>query len=189
MRCDFCNAEIKQNDNFCPECGKRIVFNGGAAIDNGNNVDNNYYDPTPQYQQTSYYADNTSYKMTEKCFFSEYSKKSVKGINITVAVLCFLSACIAVPQIVTFGNLLGIIDIVVFVLFGVLVLIKKKWYFSLIISIYCGLACALALTLNGVPTGIILLMLAIGNTVSLYRINKAYITYVQTGQMPQMQIG
>ncbi len=193
MKCSNCNNEILNNTNFCPVCGHKVEH-----LQNYN-----AYDPASYYSnlqdEARYGQMNNSFSvniMSYKDFLKSFAKKSVNVLTIILGVMCFLSAAIELSTTLTSINYIGnylllicMFEVVFMTVMGILILINKKWYISLIITIYAGISFAIGLALNGKPSGFIVLIIAVGCTVSLYKVNKSYKIYTETGQIPPALIG
>lgn len=103
---------------------------------------------------------------------------------IAIVVVCFFTATTSIPSLV-FGNLLNILDIVFYLIFGILLLLRKKWYFSLPVTIYSGIGTIITLAMAGAAAGVLALIAGIISTIKLKKINAAYKQYKERGVLPQ----
>ena len=158
---------------------------------------NGYGNPANGYGQQT--AQNQPWgKMLEKDFYQRFAAKSTKSWVIVMVVCCFLSAVVGIAQIVVnarelrlammFSNAatllitISVIEIVYYVAMGILLLAKKKWFFTLIIAVVEVITRVLILMITEIFTyqGVFFLIIAIICTTSLKKVNDAYKIYKNT---------
>ncbi len=166
---------------------------------------NGYGNPANGYGQQT--AQNQPWgKMLEKDFYQRFAAKSTKSWVIVMVVCCFLSAVVGIAQIVVnarelrlammFSNAatllitISVIEIVYYVAMGILLLAKKKWFFTLIIAVVEVITRVLILMITEIFTyqGVFFLIIAIICTTSLKKVNDAYKIYKNTGNVPERPI-
>ena len=125
--------------------------------------------------------------LDEKAFYKKFASKNTNGWVIALVVVCFLTAAASIPSLV-FGNVLSILDIAFYLVFGIFLLLQKKWYFSLPVTIYSGIGTIITLAMAGAATGVLALIAGIISTITLKQINAAYTQYKERGVLPQYVI-
>lgn len=215
MYCPNCGASVDQNTLYCMSCGSPIVSGSqepssaapktgvfSDAYEETGKLDENGFTPIyengdgdvpfsdrqafAQMPMNSYPGPNFSV-MDEKTFYKQFASKKTNGWVVAIIVACFLTAAVSIPSL-AFGNLLSILDVVFYLVFGILLLVKKKWYFSLPVTIYSGIGTMLMLVMSGTATGIFALIAGIISTIKLQKINAAFKQYKACGVLPQNEI-
>lgn len=178
MKCVKCGYADTSEANFCPICGNE-VSNGRDEPEKGlvyeelieNNRSNSLMNSKFDYDK----------------FFDKFASKKLKS-NVKWLIICsFLSAAVSLPTTIM-GNYLGFIDIVFFVVMAVLMMKKKNWICSLIITAYCIVFSVIALATSGVATGIIPIIFGIYSTKDLKKLKESFDSYVNTGILPETEI-
>lgn len=123
----------------------------------------------------------------EKEFYEGFVSKKAKGWTTAIGVIALISGAVNIP-ILFLGNLFAIIDIVFYVLMGILILTTKKWGLPLAVTMYSGVASVLSLATGGTPGGIMALVFGIFATSNLKKVSNAYRLYRQSGVLPQKPI-
>lgn len=211
MYCSTCGASVDNSADFCTTCGAPMVSSKvpdaeipeteflsdnyeetGRLLENGftpihenavGGVPISEQQPFVQNPQQSY-ASPSFPVLDEKVFYKQFASKNTNGWVIAIVVVCFFTAAISIPSLV-FGNLLSILDIVFYLIFGILLLLRKKWYFSLPVTIYSGIGTIITLAMAGAATGVLALIAGIISTIKLKKINAAYKQYKERGVLPQ----
>lgn len=192
MHCNSCGASLEPGARFCTTCG--------ATVQQGANQQPTYQQPQqpiyqqpqqpvyqqPVYQQPQQPAYQPPYapvpaNLTWKEFYSRFVTK--KGFVIWMAVICFFTAAMSLAILVT-GNPLFIMDILVYVISGILLVSTKHWVGALIPTIYGGIFTVVNLALGGTPTGFVAVVVGIAATKTLAKANKAYQQYKLDGIVP-----
>lgn len=179
MKCTKCGYADTSEVNFCPVCGNKVnsqhrEIEKGFAEKNVNLEDNNI-------------NNFMNLKMNYDQFFDKFASKKLKS-NVKWLIICsFLSAAVSLPTTIM-GNYLGFIDIVFFVVMAVLMMKKKNWIYSLIITAYCIVFSVIALATSGVATGIIPIIFGIYSTKDLKKLKESFDSYVNTGILPETEI-
>lgn len=215
MYCPNCGASVDQNTLYCMSCGFPIVSGSqdtssefaetesfSEAYEETGKLDENGFTPIDanvvggvpfsdkqafaQMPQNSYTGPYFS-ALDEKSFYKQFASKKTNGWVVAIIAACFLTAAVSIPSL-AFGNLLSILDVVFYLVFGILLLVKKKWYFSLPVTIYSGIGTMLMLVMSGTATGIFALIAGIISTIKLRKINAAYKQYKGCGVLPQNEI-
>ncbi len=211
MYCSICGATIDNSAKFCTVCGTPIAdsktpnteFTETEVLSENyeetGRLDGNGFTPIhknvvgdvsgveKQSFAHNFQTSNTEPTfpvLDEKAFYKQFASKNTNGWVIAIVVLCFFTAAISIPTLL-FGNVFSILDIAFYLLFGILLLVQKKWYFSLPITIYSGIGTIITLAMAGAATGILALIAGIISTVKLKKINAAYKQYKEHGTLPQ----
>ena len=182
-----------------PTNGYNNQSNGYGQPTNGyNNQSNGYGQPSAQNQPWG--------MMLEKEFYERFASKGTKGWAVTMIVLCFLSAAVGAIQIglnahelrlaMMFSNaatllvMISVIEIVYYILMGILLLAKKKWFLTLIIAIVEVITRVAVIMISETFTyqGVFFLVVAIVCTIMLKKVNDAYKIYRNTGNVPERPI-
>lgn len=124
---------------------------------------------------------------TLKEFYDSYASKKTKNWTVWLIVMSFLSVIVQIVSLLN-GNILSILDIIVYLVFAVGLIVSKKWIFALIAAIYCGFFMILNLLLVGTLSGYIYLIVAIIVTNRLYKVNAIYNEYLRTGILPEAEV-
>ena len=181
-------------------------MNGYGNQPNGYGQSTNGYNNQPNgYGQQA--AQNQVWgNMSEKDFYQRFASKGTKGWAVTMIVLCFLSAAVGAIQIgvnihelrlammfshtATLLVMISVIEIVYYVIMGILLLAKKKWFLTLIIAIVEVITRVALIIISETFTyqGVFFLIIAIICTTLLKKVNDAYKIYKNTGNVPERPI-
>lgn len=211
MYCPTCGATVDNGAKFCTTCGAAIVSpqSENAEFPETEVLSDNYEEtgklednsfisthenifggvpisdqqPFAQNHQQSYTSPSPQV-LDEKAFYKQFASKNTNGWVIAIIVVCFLTAATSIPSLVL-GNLLSILDIAFYVVFGILLLLQKKWYLSLPVTIYSGIGTIITIATAGAATGIFALIAGIVSTMKLKKLNAAYKQYKERGVLPQ----
>lgn len=186
MYCSNCGAYTDDTSAFCTVCGARLM-----PVQVKSDVPSNERQQTPYVQQTYQNCGNANMpfqKMTEKDFYKNFASKNTNGWVIFVIFSCFLTMAATAGSMIMNENFLSVIDILFYFVFGILLIVKKKWYFTLPVTIYSSIATIITLVLSGSVTGIFAIAAGAVSTVKLKKINDAYKQYTERGIFPQNQI-
>lgn len=194
MFCPNCGAALEQGARFCGSCGATIAQEQPQQT----YQQPTYQQPTyeqPAYQQPIYeqpvfqqpYQPQFNFpsvpaNMTWKEFYNHYVAK--KGFVIWMAVICFFTAAISLVILGMTGNPLSVMDILVYVISGILLLATKHWLAALVPTIYGGIFSILNMAQGGAATGIVAIVVGIAATSTLFKANKAYQKYKLDGTVP-----
>ena len=184
----------------------------GQPINGYSNQPNGYGQPTNGYNnQPNGYGQQAAQNqvwgnMPEKDFYQRFASKGTKGWAVTMIVLCFLSAAVGAIQIgvnihelrlammfshtATLLVMISVIEIVYYVIMGILLLAKKKWFLTLIIAIVEVITRVALIIISETFTyqGVFFLIIAIICTTLLKKVNDAYKIYKNTGNVPERPI-
>lgn len=127
--------------------------------------------------------ENLSYEEFYEQFASKNTKSNIKATGI-IAIITVVLSFAALGM----GNLLSILDIVVYAVLAFFILKKKHWYFTLALACYSSLFTIVGLVLSGMPSGIVASIIAIVATVKGKKLADAYKNYQETNQIPNEQI-
>jgi len=149
---------------------------------------------------------NPSGRMLEKDFYQRFASKGTKTLTIVVIVCCFLTAAIGFTEILTnidkikfamvFSDtvkllaIISAIEIIYYIVMGILLWVNKKWFLTLIIIIKEVIS-IIAITIISETfsgKGGLLLIFAIVCSVQLKKIKNSYKIYKSTGNIPERPI-
>ena len=171
MLCKTCGAQIDDGCNICNYCGAEQTQPP---------------QPYADYQQP--YTQPVNFDMTREEFFKQYmSKKSYSSIN-TFSIICFISAALAAVSAVAFMNIFAILDIVLFLVCGILLRSKKQLVYAVIPAAYGAFGTILSLTMGGAPTGIVALILGVQCVMNLSKAEKAYKNFCENHVVPTTEL-
>ena len=125
--------------------------------------------------------------MTLEEFYNQFASQRTKGFVKWLMILCFLNAGVAAVLTAMLGSFM-LINVALFAAFGILLLKKRSWVVTLVIACYCGLDFVMSLIGFGLPSGIVLLVLAVAATTSLKKLQEAYRAYQADGRYPELGI-
>lgn len=167
MKCSFCGAEMMDDTMFCSNCGAKK--------------------PDAATQQPTYEAPVTAAPMggvlSEKEFYARFMSKNSKSWVTALMVIAFLTAGLSLILMLV-GNIFALVDVVFYLVMGILLLKKKKWGIALATTIYGGVGVLLTLFTGGGVTGIVALICGIMATKELKKFAALYAAYQQTGVLP-----
>lgn len=182
--CNKCGAALEQDAKFCVNCGNRIAVDAEQPVQSVQPEFQASYVNQSMSQQQIY---QTALSMTEKEFYKTYMSKNSKSYVVFSIVSCVLTCLLSVVG-ATSGNLLSIIDIIVYALAGILIWTTKRWPFALVMVIYSGIGTVIGMAMTGQANGIVALVMGIGTTRCLHKFAKVYDAYKKTGNLPEKQI-
>ena len=206
-KCNNCGAMVPDGAMFCSNCGQSLnneeyttvlnedAFDEGTTVLNSddNFSGNKYYPPlqTSSFQTSAQQNPNVLNQpvaqMTLEQFFDKFASKKTKNWHRTIAFICIFTALLSLVLLVM-GNYLSVIDVIFYIVFGILLLKKKSWVFPLIVTCYGGLFTIIGLLNNSTPSGIFACVVAILATIGAKKVNDAYKVYITTGQIPNTEI-
>lgn len=155
-------------------------FTGSAPITYGNQ-------PVNTQQTYRNYGNYSSQNFDEKHFYKQFASKNTKSwVNLFI-IACFVTAVFTSANIFK-GNTLYALDCIFYLVFGILLVFKKKWYFFLVVSIYSGIGTILAITSGNIGSGLLALVAGIISTVKIKKLNALFKQYKEYGIFPQNEI-
>lgn len=216
MYCPTCGASVDNGAKYCATCGAPTASNSqelntevletevlSNAYEKTGRLDESSFTPihenvaggVPIHEQQQPFVqqphqsciDPNISTLDEKGFYKQFASKNTNGWVIAVIIACFLTAAASIPSL-ALGNLLSVLDVVFYLVFGMLLLLKKKWYFALPITIYSGVGTLLTIVATGAATGIFALIAGIASTIKLKKFQAAYKQYKECGVLPQKMI-
>lgn len=216
MYCSTCGATIKENVSYCPVCGAQITATqkqnasvpetevlveetGRLDEDNFTPIRDNVigYVPIDNKQKVPFSQglsqpvqqnfSNNSQVIDEKTFYNQFAAKGTKGWVNALIVICFITGISSIG-LLAMGNMLSIADMLVYLIFGILLTVQKRWYFPLVVTIYGGAFSLITIASSGSPVGIFAVVAGIISITKLKKLNEAYKQYQVSGVLPQNQI-
>lgn len=213
MYCSTCGAYVSDDSTFCSVCGAQLAsVQSQNIITPETETLSNDYEETGRLDESSFtplreniigqvpitdqqhmpfvqqtyqnYGNVSPQVLDEKEFYKQFASKNTNGWVIAIIVACFLTMATSIPSLVM-GNLFSLIDIMVYLIFGVLIVLKKRWYFTLPVTVYSAIGTVLTIAIAGAATGIFALVAGIISTIKLKKINAAYEQYKKCGALPQ----
>ncbi len=121
--------------------------------------------------------------ISEEEFFERFADKNVKSNYKASMIIAFITAAISIVP-VALGNVVGILDIIIYVVVGVLMIKKKNWIFPLICAVWGGIGTVIGMATTGTPSGIVALIIAISATIGAKKVHDAYQSFKNTGVAP-----
>ncbi len=173
MKCYACHHTISEGAQFCKFCGAQIENppyierETALLVPNSEGINHpraSSYPPTQwgqngaQEQKAYPYgveAHRNNGPLTQKEFYKTYASKTTKGWTQFLGILTLagagLSVVSAFQAIFTYMNWVKVIpslfDIALFLVLGILLLVKKSWIISLVIVIYRAISWGLIMVL------------------------------------------
>lgn len=216
MYCLTCGATIEDGTSYCPVCGAQItatqkrnvsvpeteaLFEETGRLDEDNftpihdnvigyvPIDNKQQEPLTQEfsQPVQQHCSNNSQFLDEKAFYNQVAAKGTKGWVNVIMIACFVTAASSAGWLIS-GNTFSIVDLVFYIILGILLVLNKKWYFALIVTLYSAIGIIITVAMGGNYVGIFALVAGIISTIKLKKINDAYKQYQASGVLPQNQI-
>lgn len=152
------------------------------------NANANYQQYANSYDVNNPYANPNGAMLTYEQFYELYASNKTKSNAKTISVICFITAALSLILLFAAGDFIGIVDIIFYVIFGILIMKKPKWQLTLPVAIYGGIFSIIGLVTSGTPGGILALIISIMATVQLKKVDDAYKNYLMTNQVPPIQI-
>lgn len=154
-------------------------------------VQPNYQQPQyPGYQQPVYGQPTPPMSdMSWKDFYNRFVSKKSNSYVTALAIIHFITAALALVLMVTgIGDLIGVLDVAVYVAFGALLLTTKHWVCALLPTIYSGFWTVMSFASGGTPSGIVALVIGVSCVTVLLKADKAYKNYRDNHIFPTQQI-
>ena len=216
MYCLTCGATIEDGTSYCPVCGAQVtatqkqnasvpetevLFEETGRLDEDNftpsrdnvidymPINNKQQEPLTQgfSQPVQQNFSNNSQVIDEKTFYNQFAAKGTKGWVNALIVICYVTGISSIG-LIAMGNMLSIADMLVYLVFGILLTVQKRWYFPLVVTIYGGVFSLITIASSGSPVGIFAVVAGILSITKLKKINDAYKQYQVSGVLPQNQI-
>ena len=216
MFCQSCGAQINDGGSFCSYCGAaqtygqpqpqeqpmyqqparpmyqqpaRPMYQQPAQPMYQQPVQQNFQQQSyPNYQQPYGQPVQMGYNMTRAEFFKQFiSKKSYSYVTTSV-IIFFISAALSAVIMAMTGEMLGIMDIAVYVTFAILLLTTKHWICAAIPTFYGIVWTFVGLANGGIPTGIVAIVIGASCVNILNKAEKEYKKYCETHILPDKQI-
>ena len=210
MYCGNCGAENKDNSNFCIVCGTTLNLDNKVEDDMGETTvllqeetallqDDNILDNN---QQTCYSVDapfqstynqfvqeknNNNQILNKEEFFTKLLSKNSKSWIKALWIICFITVVLCAVSIIT-GNIFAVIDVVFYLVFGILLKKKQDWKIALAITCYSALGTLITMITAGMASGLFPLICGVMATKTIKKADKAYEQYKTTGVYPTEQI-
>lgn len=169
-----------------------------TSVLNSQNTNNMYGGFSPNaYQQNNYMpnafqAGDNAYTQTQNVynqiitkeeFFTKLLSKNSKSWVKALWIICFITAAVSVVGLVL-GNLLSLLDVVFYLVMGILLMKKNDWRLALVVTCYSGFWSVVGLVTTGTVSGIFALICGIMATKTLKKAEKSYEQYKTTGLYP-----
>ena len=142
----------------------------------------------PNYQQPYGQPMQMGYNMSREEFFKQFISKKSYGYVTSMAIICFITAALSGVIMAMTGEMLGLLDIAVYVTFGILLLATKHWVCAFVPSLYSAVWTFINLANGGTPTGIVALVVGASCVMVLEKAEKAYKKYRENHIIPDKQI-
>lgn len=133
------------------------------------------------------FAAPVSTDITEEEFFERYADKDVKSNYKASMIIAFVTAALSLVLVV-FGNVIGVLDIIIYAVVGGLMVKKRNWIFPLICAIWGGVGTVVGMATTGTPSGIVALIIAVSATIGAKKVHEAYVEFKNTGVPPMTPI-
>lgn len=155
----------------------------------------NYYQPPnaqapaqPIQQPVSPSFTDGGRKLTYIEFFKQFASKKTKNYSTTIGVICFLTCALCLAAFGMTNNYWSVVDILFYLVFGIINLKTRKWWAPLAVTIYSGIFTIIGLFTEFSLSGVGALIIGILATIALKKIDDAYTAYYVNGTVPQNQI-
>ncbi|MBS7359125.1 MAG: zinc ribbon domain-containing protein [Oscillospiraceae bacterium] len=158
------------------------------------NLQKNAFNQVNSFQGRS---DTFQNKMSYLDFFDEFASKKTKSYIKSTGIIAIITAVLGLVLIVANGIYDGFyfkriiysaFSVIVFMVFGILILKKKSWIFTLVLACCGGISTVINFMELGNPSGIVATIIAISATVGGKKISDAYKEYISTGKFPDNEI-
>ena len=153
---------------------------GGGFEQNNTNAYNNM-------QSNEYTNYPAMAAMDYNAFYENFASKNLKSWTKSFYIICFITVAVSLVPIFM-DSLLSIIDVVFYGVMGFLILKKKYWVFTLIVTLFSGIFTVIGIVTTGTFTGIVALVAGIFATKGLKKLQNAFDTYKRTGCVPESEI-
>ena len=120
---------------------------------------------------------------TEKTFYDRYASVLTKGSVIALAVMCFLTAPVALFNVFD-GFYFALLDFALSIFVGVWMLVKKSWKCALVMVIYNALGTLISLIFFGTLGGYGVWIVGLLCVIRLRKGAIAYKKYKDFGELP-----
>ncbi len=125
--------------------------------------------------------------ISEEEFFERYADKDIKSNYKASMIIAFITAALSLVLVVL-GNVIGVLDILIYAVVGGLMVKKRNWIFPLICAIWGGVGTVVGMATTGTPSGIVALIIAISATIGAKKVHDAYVEFKNTGVPPMAPI-
>lgn len=119
-------------------------------------------------------------------FYRQYTlvdtRRTVKVYVLFVMINVVYGIIMAISTDISF-----LLDPIVYGVLAMVVITRKSWVFALISVIWALIGCFLSFIDEGIPTGILVIIIGIITVIKLRKIRKAYNVFKKTGILP-MQV-
>ena len=192
MFCPYCGAQIDGNAPFCGKCGRQLMQQPAyqQPVQQPSYQQPVYQQPIyqqPVYQQFAYQQPAYGQNITWKEFYDLYAAKGTKSSLRWLVAICFLSAGLSLVYVLL-GNMLSILDVVLYSVMGLLLLTQKRTIFALIPTVCAVVGTVINLLISGRVSGIFAIIAGFGCVKKLRNLDAAYKEYQATGICPTNQI-
>lgn len=209
MYCQNCGAENQENSKFCMACGislnsdntiedemgettallqeETTLLQEDMAEDNNQQVEHTNSSVQTTYNQFVQYENNNNQIISKEVFFTNILSKKSKSWIKALWIICFITVAICAVSIIT-GNFFAIVDIVFYLVFGILMNKKQNWKIALVITCYSACGTLLTMIMASMASGLFPLICGVMSTKLLRKADKAYEQYKTTGVYPTEQI-
>ena len=209
MYCQNCGAENKDNSKFCMVCGTTLnldnkveddmdettallqeettLLQADSVADNNQQIQ--HVNPVIQsaYNQATQSTNNYNQIISKEEFFTKLLSKNSKSWIKALWIICFITVVLCAVTIIT-GNIFAVVDVVFYLVFGILLKKKQDWKIALAITCYSALGTLITMITAGMASGLFPLICGVMATKTLKKADKTYEQYKTTGVYPTEQI-
>lgn len=209
MYCQNCGAENKDNSKFCMVCGTTLnldnkvednmdettallqeettLLQADSVADNNQQIQ--HVNPVIQsaYNQATQSTNNYNQIISKEEFFTKLLSKNSKSWIKALWIICFITVVLCAVTIIT-GNVFAVVDVVFYLVFGILLKKKQDWKIALAITCYSALGTLITMITAGMASGLFPLICGVMATKTLKKADKTYEQYKTTGVYPTEQI-
>ena len=159
--CRKCGKELQENQIFCPACG----------YSEGDNI-------------------CSQEPLNYKQFYEKFAAKGLKSDVKALFIVCYVLAGFCVLISVLQGNIFGILDVIIYLVCGILIQATKKWGATLALLIIVSINAIFSFAAGGGMGALVFFVLLAGLmcTVGLKKLGNAFKSYVNDGSLPMEQI-